>query len=258
MTGAPVTGSLEMAHARIWARWGQRADAVQWRRLEVTRELAAVLVQARGGPLAGWLEGLEAGAGLHEIDRRLRARWRARADELAGWLPQRWHDAMRACATLVDLPRWQQRVRESRAAARPAGDLAEDPELRHWLAAASPRLAATQRRWAADLAGAPDRAVQAWLAGWTTLLPAGRESRLVIDRFVPELLDHRARFATADAADAGTQRLQLQARLLQWMRRHPVQPVCAFAYLGLCALELERLRAEIVQRAAFPARGIAP
>lgn len=258
MSFVAATGSLELAHARIWARWGQRADAGHWRRLEVTRELAAALVQARASPLARWIGGLEAGADLHEVDRHLRSQWRACAGELAAWLPPPWQDAMRACATLVDLPRWQQRTRDARQAAQAAVDLGEDLELSHWLDAASPRLLAAHRQWTSELSRDPDHALPVWLACWTNLLPAGRESRPLIDGLLPELLEHRARFAAAALADAGTQRLRLQARLLQWMRGHPVEPVCAFAYLGLCALELERLRAEIVQRAAFPARGIAP
>jgi hypothetical protein len=42
------------------------------------------------------------------------------------------------------------------------------------------------------------------------------------------------------------------------LRRALVEPVAAFAFLALQALEFERLRAELVARAVFPGRVPAP
>jgi hypothetical protein len=51
----PVAGRLEHAHARIRARWGARSDEALWQRLELTRELGALLDLARGSAAAAWL-----------------------------------------------------------------------------------------------------------------------------------------------------------------------------------------------------------
>jgi hypothetical protein len=68
-------GSLELAHARIWARHGERPDEALWRRIEAAREFAAVLDIARGSALARWLEGLGR-TDMHAIELALRCRWR--------------------------------------------------------------------------------------------------------------------------------------------------------------------------------------
>lgn len=252
------TGSLELAHARLWARWGRRPDASSWRRIEVTRDLDAVLVLAHAGPLGRWLDGLDGRADLHRVDRRLRAGWRACTDELAGWMPDEWRDAVRWCATLVDLPRWQHLARDPQGQDPHEDRIAADAECLPWLRQRSARLVLAQLALGRALRADPDRALAGWLAAWHELLPAGRGATRLLDGLVPALRDHHARFGTAGLADAGPLRLQLQSRLLRLMRRHPVEPLCAFAYLALCALELERLRGELVRRAAFPDRGIAP
>jgi hypothetical protein len=48
-------------------------------------------------------------------------------------------------------------------------------------------------------------------------------------------------------------RRTLQARLTLLFRRAMLDPAAAFAYLALTALDLERLRGELLRRAAFPA-----
>jgi hypothetical protein len=47
-------------------------------------------------------------------------------------------------------------------------------------------------------------------------------------------------------------RRDLEARFVACFRRHPLEPAAAFAWLGLCALDLERLRGELARRLAFP------
>ena len=42
-----------------------------------------------------------------------------------------------------------------------------------------------------------------------------------------------------------------QGRMARYFRRHGGQPVAVFAHLGLVALELERLRAELATRALY-------
>jgi hypothetical protein len=68
---------------------------------------------------------------------------------------------------------------------------------------------------------------------------------------------HLARFRKAAPHEAAGLRRRFEERLLAVMRRHPMQPVAAFAWLAICALDLERLRGEIERRIAFPEARIA-
>lgn len=229
------TGSLELAHARIAARWGSRPDDALWRRIEATHELAAVLTLARASSLSRWLGGIDAGTGLHTIERLLRERWRQRVNEVAAWMPMPWQPALHWCAELIELPG------EQPWAGDPARSVRHAPE-----------------------AGAGDKDAEEaaallarWLARWRRLLPhdGGRET---LERtLVPLLEGHRRAFAAPHTADGWALRRELQAKLVALLRRHAAEPVAAFVYLALCALELERLRGEITRRAAFPTRELA-
>ena len=120
-----AAGSLEYAHARIWARHGQRPDGALWRRSETTREFAAVLELARGSALAGWLEGIAPGAGVHAVEAALRRHWRERVAEVASWMPAAWQPAIAWCGVLVDLPALQHLARGG----APADWMASDQRL---------------------------------------------------------------------------------------------------------------------------------
>ena len=218
------TGSLELAHARIAARWGARPDDAAWRRIEATHDLDAMLALARASALAQWLGGIEAGTGLHRTEQLLRERWRQRVDEVADWMPAAWQPALRWCAELVDLPGLQPWARR-----RPLPDGAGASA-----AADAPALLAR------------------WRARWRQLLPRDRGLEAIEHRLVPLLEAQRRVFAAPGTVDGWALRRELQGRLVLLWRRHPAEPVEAFVHLALCAIELERLRGEITRRAAFP------
>ena len=250
------TGSLELAHARMLARWGERPGDVLWGRIEATRELRGVLDLAHGCSLARWLAGLDAGAGVHRTERRLRQRWQAAVDELAQWMPEDWQPAVRRCAVLPLLPLLQHLARGGALPAW-AGD---DPSLR-WLLE-PPR---SDAQHGAPHAGPdalpaalvesvrrdPAAALPAWQAWWLDAMPPGRARQDVAETLLPLVREHLARFAAADADEGWALRAQLGRQLQALMRRHAMQPLAAFAWLGLRALELERLRGELVTRAAW-------
>lgn len=250
-------GSLEFAHARIWARWGQRADEWVWQRIEVTRDLAAVLEMVRSGPLARWVADLGPAATPHAIEHAFRRQWRARADELARWMPSEWQSAIEGCALVVELPLLQHLAR--------GGPLppwtADDPHLRALHEAPQPHDAPTGRAPVEPLlallaAGRadPERIGACWLAQWRAQLPRGSGRSQIEQDLLPLLGRHVAAFTAPDAVDGWGLRQALHARLVVLLRRALVQPIAAFVHLALTALEGERLRAELVARAAFPHR----
>lgn len=102
---------------------------------------------------------------------------------------------------------------------------------------------------AAGESGDADALLAAWQADWQRSLPAAaRALRQVLplpaQQLLPRLAGQRGGRAAASAA-ATQQRLQRLAR------RHAGSAVAAFAHLALQALELERLRGELVVRALF-------
>jgi hypothetical protein len=245
-------GSLEFAHARIWARWGQRADEWVWHRIEVTRDLGAVLELVRSGPLARWIAELGPDASPHAIEHALRRQWRERVAEPARWMPPAWRAAIEWCALLVDLPLLQHLARGGPL----PGWTADDGSLR--VLHEAPGTAADPLLSLLAAARAdPARIGALWLAQWRRRVPhgpsaAGRDA--IEAELVPLLARHAEAFGAPDAVDGWGLRQALHGRLVTMLRRALVQPVAAFVHLGLTALEGERLRAELVARATFPHR----
>lgn len=244
-------GSLEYAHARIHARWGGRADEALWHRLEGTRELATLLELARGSALAHWVEGVAPGLGLHEVERTLRGRWRRGVAEVAAWMPADWQVGVAWCAPLVDLPLVQALARGQPPPAWAREDEALGPLLDD--RATTPEGEAL-RGLLADTRNAREGSLQAWRERWLQQLPPGRRGQGVADTLVPLLQGHAMALGRPGLVDAWAPRRALHAALARLLRRHGSEPLTAFVYLALRAIELERLRGEIVRRVAFPRR----
>jgi hypothetical protein len=248
-------GSAEYAHARMRARWGERADETAWHRIEITRELVPLLELVRASPaLVRWVQGLTAGSGLHAIEHTLRRRWHAQVGEVAAWVGSEWQAAVHWCAWLIDLPVLAQRAREETLPDWAAGDAL----LGHVLGGDAERGPADADE--GDLTellhasrGRPERLLEGWLQAWHRRLPVGTASAALQRTLVPMLSAHAQAFASAPGGGWPARRA-LADRLVVLLRRHAAEPIEAFVYLALQALELERLRAEIVARAAFPRR----
>lgn len=231
----PSCGSLELAHARLWARLGARPGEALWQRIEAARGFTAALDIARTSALAPWLEGIGPASSLHQMEGTLRRHWRARVAELASWMPPPWQAALAACAALADLPLVQH--------------LARGGTVPAWLAEADD--AAALRARAEAQRAAPERVLDDWITRWRALLPPAAGRRTIEDQLLPLLERHATALAAPGLADGWALRRTLHDRLLALLRRALVEPVAVFAYLGLVALEYERLRGELVARAAF-------
>jgi hypothetical protein len=246
-------GSLEFAQARLQARHGQRASEVTWQRLETAREFRLLLDAARASPLRPWVVGITAQATSNEIESVLRAHWRALVAEVAGWIAPAWRPALDWCAVLPELPTLQHLSRGGELSTWMQDDpdlraLCEVPanERRTALAAAS--LGALASAWSA-----PASLAQAWQAEWERRLPQPlSEADASLRRVVATLTSHGAAFAAAPPGPGVLLRRSLQARLALLLRRATLEPAAAFIHIALCALDLERLRGELLRRALFP------
>jgi hypothetical protein len=217
---------MEYAQTRMQARHGARPDEALWRRLGEQRRFADYLAAARPTALGVWLAGIDEAAGLHEIERALRQRWRESVGELARWLPPEWHDAVLWAAPLVDLP--------------VIAHLAQGGKAPGWLA-----------RDVAAAKGAPDWHDRAsWFAGWRARWPAAEDGdeAASLRGLAAEVEEHLTDFAGLDAGAAWEARRAFAEGLRRAFRLHAARPTAAFVYLLLLALDLERLRGELVGR----------
>jgi hypothetical protein len=229
-----MSGALEYAQARMQARYGARPAESAWIALHAAITPAAALECARAGALGKWVSGLDATSPLDEIELGLRERLRERIAEVASWMPSEWRSAVLWTRELLDLPALQRL-----AAGRPAL-----PWMRR-----DPRMAARLHDASGEAIALNPR--REWHDRWWRLWPAsGADDRASLEEVARTVEAHVARFGRADAADAWPVRQALRARLETLFRRHALTPAAAFAYLALSTLEVERLRAEIVARAA--------
>lgn len=254
-----VAGSLEYAQARLSARYGERPDELAWRKIEHVRALPALLDAARASALRRWTGGIATRSGPHDIDRALRGHWRELVAEVATWMPEDWQPAVRWCAVLVDLPLLQHLARGGGAPAwmrdDPAyGELAGRESAGFGAMPVAGEHAPLAAAWAE-----PDRIGQAWFAEWRRRIRDARGADDVLVAEAARALDmHLRTFRDRAVRDGWPLRRALQARLSLLFRRAMLSPAAAFAFLGLAALDLERLRGELLRRAAFPGLPLAP
>ena len=254
-----AAGSLEYAHARLSARYGDRPDELAWRRIEHVRALPALLDAVRASALSLWMGGIGSHSTPHEIERVLRGHWRDLVAEVTAWMPEAWQPAVRWCAVLVDLPLLQHLAR---GGAVPPwmhddaayGDLADRDAAGFGAAPAVKALSPLAAAWTG-----PDRIGPLWLAEWRRRIPASqRADNATLDEAGRALSAHLAAFRDRTVRDGWPLRRALQARLSLLFRRAIVDPSAAFIFLALAALDLERLRGEILRRVIFPGLPLAP
>jgi hypothetical protein len=267
--------TLEYAYARVCARLAQRPDERLWSQLRSARSVPALLETIRASAAASTVTGIAPGGDADILELAFRQQLRTRVDEVAAWAPTIWQDALRYTRHLMDLPALVQLLSEE----SPPRWVAADPELAPY---AQPGLADRRTAIAAgplapvaaivvEAAQARDRghdepltralkrmrsgpllhrALAAWESEWNARWPrASIELLAGVSEVGRAVRSHLLRFGAVVLDDAGAARQGLAARLATLVRRFPAQPASLFAYLGVVALDLERLRGEFVVRA---------
>jgi hypothetical protein len=260
---------LEYAQARMQARYGQRGDELLWNQLRGARTLVVALETLRASPLRRWVAAIPVDADADEIELRLRTELRACIAEVAGWAPEEWQPATAWTAHLVDLPA----VARLAGGEPPAPWMRRDPVLLQYAdpdaearraalrkGPLAPVVTAIESRRAEDAGkrstAAAAAAVEAWREAWRDRWPdrEGDDAR-ALDDLIRLIVRHLPRFQEAGSEEAWTMRHALETQIAVRFRRHALTPAAAFAYLALVALDIEKLRAQLVVRAAF---GVVP
>jgi hypothetical protein len=248
-----IAGDLDYASARLCARFGERPDELAWRSIEPIRGLPALLDTAQKLPFRRWIEAVTASATPHEIEAALISRRRALVAEVARWMPQVWQAAIEWADVLADLPVLEHISRGGEMLAwmrddplyGPLGDEAPRPPASGPL---SP-LAVGWRR--------PDGLFRAWRVEWVRRLPRpGADPRLLHE--LEQAVASQRVTRSGVSAETTARRGSLAARLAMLFRRATGDPAAALIFLALSALDLERLRGELLRRAVFPTSALAP
>ena len=254
-------GSLDYAQARLQARHGQRVDEAGWRRIETMREFAPLLELARGTALRPWLVGIAADSTAHAIEATCAATGARSSTRSSAWMPRPWQPALAWCAVLPDLAPLQHLARGG----EPAAWMNDDGDLARAVrgAAAGSALAVLGAGPLAALApawAAPQASGGAGSAEWQRRLPQPL-ARVRATRWASSCRRWAIIAAPLSQAAPGQGwllRAALRARLSLLLRRAALEPAAAFIHLALCALDLERLRGELLRRALFPRAGSWP
>ncbi len=222
-----------------------------WRRIEGLRDLAPMLDAARATGLRRWLLGIGAASTVHEVELSLRGHWRALVDEVASWMPAAWHAAIAWCGVWPDLALLQHLARGGTAP-----QWMQEDAWWHDMAAAESQecIAVLGSGPFAALAPAwpvPQAMARVWHDEWRRRLPASGFDEILL-QLQRTLREHAQAFEQALPTQGWQQRAALRAKLTLLWRRATLDPAAAFIHLALAALDLERLRAELMRRIVFP------
>ncbi len=254
---ASACGSLEYALARLAARQGQRPDEGAWRRIEGLRGFAQALEEARRGPMRAWLVGITAESTPAQVEAVMRAQGRAMVEEIAGWMDPAWQPAIGWCVVWPDLAPLQHLARGHPPPAWMLDDARFKPLVEADSGTRAEGLADTewaplQHAWAE-----PEKLGSAWIAEWRRRLPRRALDDETLQELARALAQHAEAFGASTPGSGAPQRAALRARLVLFVRRAALKPAAVFAQLAITALDLERLRAELLRRAWFPAWKVA-
>jgi hypothetical protein len=256
---------MDYAQARIQARFGSRPGPLVWERLQGIPETDEFLEAAKRAGLGHWVAGLERRTGLHRVELVLRDRLRALIRETASWLPDRWQRPTALTAQLVDLPALAHLARGGSTLAW----MKDDAVMAAYLSAAAPAkrdalLSATQRDrlFKSSISKSSSSGIAAalkeWMSLWRESWPSGSESASV-SRLVRRAEAHLASFAACETGErADGLRDELDRELRREFRHNTLLPGAVLAYLGMEALDCERVRSMLVDRVRPADQGISP
>jgi len=236
---------------RLQARHGVRLSDDDWRRLRSIGDLANYLQVAQRGPLNDWVVGIGANTPVHEIELLLRQRFRSYVDEVSRWLDADWQQSVGWVKRLIDLPALSH-ILSGRAA---PNWMLDDPELKLFIHVnASLRDEAfmdSDCRVFLQAWKNQQPLSDAWIREWQQISPGKKQEKAGLVQII-KLYLNKLRIQN-ESPEESTELLRdsLELELRGAFRRFSGNPEVMFVHLGLIALDLERLRGDLVRRALF-------
>ena len=239
------------AQARLQARFAGLPAVDEWQRLAAARTLSAFLEEARSGTLRVWVKGFSGQSDVHDLEAGVRILFREAVEDVAGWVPNPWRDSVLWIRWLILLPVIDHLARKGRLPTW----VNRDPFL-SGLAGDDGALDPGRLRLAG--AGALAQGFQdpaaAWKREWSRLQPPCKRVFRDHMRALAVLLEnHVSAFREARPETTWVLRRELRKRLALLFHCRLLEPASSIIFLILTALDLERLRAELVGRALFGA-----
>lgn len=248
-----MTGLSAIAYAqtRVQSRYGERANAAVWAKLHHIHDLGSYLQTAQQTALRHWVLGLSTSHSSHDIELALRQKYRRHVDEVASWMPTDWQKPLRWIKRLVDLPILQYLAEGG----KPLGWMKSDPDIKAFIVD-DPllRLQAIQQAGNRILVGNWQQTgsiLSGWLSQWNSMCPKSRYSsqRLQpLEKLLHEQM-HQQENRHEVPQPGDYESILYQLRLI--FRRSAFQPAAVFAYLAIVAVDLHRIRSDLMQRLYF-------
>lgn len=237
--------------ARIQARFARLPTDEDWERLAGVRGLASFMEDARNGSLRDWVKPFSGQSDSHDIEVGLRALYREHVAEVVAWVPKPWQPAFWWTRWLVLIPFFDHLAR---GGAMP-GWVNRDHALHRLLDEMGDLDRDRLRRAGISVLLVPDGdPAAAWLLEWRRRWPRCKAGYLRNLTLLEGLLArHSEEFRRAGPTSTWALRYRLRGQLALLFHQRLLQPAGVFIYLILVLLDLERLRAELVDRALFAA-----
>jgi len=237
--------------ARVQARHGERLQESDWRAIEAARSIDQFIARAQASSLRRFTEHMNARMPSHAVERMLRDGWRAYVTESASWVPAVWQHAVMWTSILPELPiidalltgEAQDWIEQDTAF---AGLAQPDLQKRDAALANSPLGALVA-------SSAHEKALAArWYARWRSLGPQRRTDKSALIDIAATINAHVERLARASPQETSAPyRRDLALKLTRMFRRYSGSPAVLFCHLALVALDLERLRGNLIRRRLF-------
>ncbi len=248
MSGSPRWAYVQ---ARLQARHGERLQEPDWRAIEAVRSISQFIERVRASSLRRFTERMNARMSSHAVERMLRDTWRAYVVELANWVPAAWRQAVLWTSLLPELP-----IIDGLLRGEAPEWIEQDPAFAELAKADLQKRNVTPANSPLDALVASnvrEKTLAArWYTHWRALWPQRQaDNRALLDitatiNAYVERLDH-----------AGMQEMSVPYRrdlarsLTRMFRRHSGSPAAVFCHLALVALDLERLRGDLIRRRLF-------
>jgi hypothetical protein len=246
-----VLSGIPYAQARIQSRYGRRADAGVWLKLQNIHDLGSYLQTAQQTPLRHWVLGLSSSHNSHEIELALRQKYRHHIDEVANWMPVDWKKTVQWIKRLVDLPVLQYLV----DGGEPLPWMKSDPNINDFTVD-DPALRLQAFRLGGnsimvDSWQQSGSIVTGWLTQWERMLPKSGYSHRGLELLEKLFHDQIQLQTKQQEAAQPTDYEMLFDRLRLIFRRYAFQPSAVCAYLAIVALDVHRVRSDLIQRTYF-------